>query len=262
MGYCLIWGVLGDIDVKVLLATLASAGIFAFGSIGAAAAADLITSPPAAVPEANAFDWTGLYVGANAGYVWSSSNTSFTNDTQIVGPGVVINTIPIDANPQGFVGGVQLGYNQQMGNFVLGVEGALDYADITTTFPDPLIGRLGGGAGAPVAGDTVTSRSDYTGTVLLRAGLALDHFMPYVAGGLAVAHVTTTATAGGADDSGLATGWALGAGINLALDDNWSTSLQYLHTDLSGPTMNASKFYATNSHPTSESVTAGVNYKF
>ena len=76
------------------------------------------------------------------------------------------------------------------------------------------------------------------------------------------AEAVWSATAGGADDSGIATGWALGAGINLALDDNWSTSLQYLHTDLSGPTLNADEFYATNSHPASDSVSAGINYKF
>ena len=73
---------------------------FALGS-GAAAAADIA---PYATPPRTAL-WQGPYVGANLGYQWGLA-THIAN------------------KPSGAVGGLQSGYNWQIGSFVFGGETA------------------------------------------------------------------------------------------------------------------------------------------
>lgn len=215
---------------------------------------------PATAP-AQDFDWSGGYVGGSLGYATGDANAKFTQST-VVGPGVPISSVPIDSRPAGLFGGLQLGGNQQFGNFVVGGEAEFGIGSITNTFPDPLIGRLGGGPGAPVAGDTVTDGSDVMGGLMLRAGLGVGNFLPYATAGVSAAHAFTTATAGGADDQGWFTGWSAGAGVEMAVADDMSVRLQYLHTDLGGPKFNEGKFYETTQHPVSDSVTVGFNYHF
>src|SRR6266446_3880424 len=88
---------------------------------GPALAADLGKPPPAykAAPLAPVFTWTGFYLGVHGGYGWSSSD--------VFGIGV------FDSLKGGFGGG-QIGYNYQMNNFVLGIEGDGAWADISQSF--------------------------------------------------------------------------------------------------------------------------------
>ena len=81
-------------------------------------------TPPAIVPVP--YSWTGLYVGANGGWGSSSFNTTFM-------PGQFPNTIDFTTqgphtSVNGGVYGGQLGYNWQLNNWVLGVEGDFDGA--------------------------------------------------------------------------------------------------------------------------------------
>lgn len=218
--------------------------------------------PAAALAQDFGVDWTGPYLGGSIGYAVVNSHAKFTDTSFIVGPGVPISSVPINATPSGLIGSLQLGGNQQFGHFVLGGEAELGVGSITTTFPDPLIGRLGGGPGAPVAGDTVTAGSDVAGSLLLRAGLGVGNFLPYATAGVTTAHAFTTATAGGGDDNGWLTGWSLGTGVEMAVADQVSVRVQYLHTDLSGPNFNRGKFYESSQHPVSDSISLGVNYRF
>jgi outer membrane immunogenic protein len=83
----------------------------------AASAAD-ISARPAPLPlafVAPPFSWTGFYVGANLGGGWAGStlSDSFTGAS-------------LGNSTSGFVGGGQLGYNYQIGNFVLGPEWTFD----------------------------------------------------------------------------------------------------------------------------------------
>ena len=82
-------------------ATLAGASLAA----GTATAADLPRGPTPyyANPAPVGYNWMGAYVGANVGYEWGKiSNTAI--------------------EPNGFLGGLQAGYNWQTGQFVLGAE--------------------------------------------------------------------------------------------------------------------------------------------
>ena len=101
---------------KYLLTSVAALGLIA---AGAASAADLPSRKgpvvaPAYVP---AFTWTGFYVGANAGYGWGNVNTN-----------AAVSIGDLD----GFIGGGQVGYNYQIGQFVLGAEADFQGADLDT----------------------------------------------------------------------------------------------------------------------------------
>src|SRR5690242_11167254 len=69
-------------------------------------AADLGVRAPPVTPAPVATTWTGFYAGLNAGGGWA--NVSSDN---------------VSSDLSGFVGGGQLGYNWESGNWLLGIEG-------------------------------------------------------------------------------------------------------------------------------------------
>src|SRR5262249_48399371 len=72
-------------------------------------------APPVYVPPP--FSWTGFYIGLNLGRAWSQRNR----------PDPLLGLSLSNVNDRGaFIGGGQLGYNYQFGNFVLGVEADFD----------------------------------------------------------------------------------------------------------------------------------------
>jgi outer membrane immunogenic protein len=180
---------------KILLASVAL-----FGFAGAASAADLPmrAAPPAPViAAAPIFTWTGFYVGVNAGYGWSNDDFDAVDFAD-------------DEDDGGFVGGAQVGYNYQIGSFVVGLEGDIQYADF-------------GAEGAfDVDGDGdedgVFESSDWFGTVRARAGVAFGQALIYATGGFAFA-----------DDS---TGWTAGGGVEYAFTNNLSLKVEGLYVNL------------------------------
>ena len=105
---------------KLLLATVA-----VFGFAGAAAAADLPSryAPPPMVAAVPLFTWTGFYVGVNAGYGWNTNDNNTFIDP-------VLGVVSGGGSDGGFVGGGQIGYNYQFGQFVIGLETDIQYADL------------------------------------------------------------------------------------------------------------------------------------
>ncbi len=219
------------------------------GYLAAAALAGAVFSFPA---QAQDMDWSGVYLGGTVGYTVTESNAEFVDPA--------LSTFSIPSGQSGLLGGIQAGANFQAGIVVLGVEAGASIGNISATYDDPLLGSP----------ETVTSGSDFQGSLLGRAGLGIGNFLPYVTGGVAVAHVYTTATSPDADDDGMFAGLAYGAGIEVALDDNWSLRGQYLHTDLSGANFNIGKTiagpgspsYETSAAPSSDTFTLGVNFRF
>ena len=106
---------------------------------GAAGAVLVLASTASAVAApAPSFNWTGLYVGANAGYDWShgdigSFNESIQQFTNAFVPGRGIVVVPGTAVPfpasslssNSFIGGGQVGYSFMSQNWVFGAEGDL-----------------------------------------------------------------------------------------------------------------------------------------
>jgi outer membrane immunogenic protein len=206
-----------------ILGLLAATAITTAG-ISAASAADLPlrAAPPAPIiAAAPVFTWTGFYAGVNAGWGWQDNGTdSVFVPAGTFGPGTAGGTITFDEDDgDGFVGGGQIGYNYQIGSFVVGLEADLQWADLggsngtaTADFPLP--------AGFVTAG--TAGGIDWFGTVRARAGVAFGQALIYATGGFAY---------GGADDDdddfGLVndddvrTGWVVGGGVEWALPVNW-----------------------------------------
>lgn len=187
---------------KYLLASVAALGLVA---AGAASAADLPSRKgPIAAPVymPPAFSWTGFYVGANAGYGFGNVNANgFANVGDL----------------DGFVGGGQVGYNYQMGQFVLGLEADLQAADLSSGNNLGLVGV----------------KTDYFGTVRARVGVAFDRFMPYITGGWAYGNVKTSIPAiGFSSDRSHTGGFAVGGGLEYAVTNNIIAGVEYLYVDL------------------------------
>ncbi|MGA2129870.1 MAG: porin family protein, partial [Xanthobacteraceae bacterium] len=116
---------------KLAFGVTVSASVFVAGP---ALAADLPApayKAPAVAPFAN--NWTGFYVGGNAGWVGSANRTG-TNagtDTGAGGLGSVLagGGLPasFDVPSSGFLGGGQIGYNWQINTWVVGLEADADW---------------------------------------------------------------------------------------------------------------------------------------
>ena len=117
-------------------------------------AADVPIGMPVKAPAIRSvFDWTGLYVGAHAGFGRGSS-TAVLGDPAT---GTTSNSFG------GMIGGVQAGYNYQLpSGMLLGVEADFSFPDYLTS--NSVVSSL-----ATVRSD-VTEQSDYMGTARGRVG--------------------------------------------------------------------------------------------
>ena len=169
----------------------------------AASAADLPSQapPPAPILAAPIFTWTGFYAGVNAGWGWRDSD----RESVVLG-GAVPGTLYFPDNGDGgFTGGGQIGYNYQIGSFVVGLETDIQWAD--TDEGEDVAFIPAGAPGTFVPGTFDNNLSDWFGTVRVRAGVALDRVLIYATGGLAYSDDTT--------------GWVAGGGVEWALPVNW-----------------------------------------
>uniref|UniRef100_UPI00191D0345 outer membrane protein n=1 Tax=Microvirga zambiensis TaxID=1402137 RepID=UPI00191D0345 len=112
---------------------------------------------------------------------------------------------PDNGGDGGFTGGGQIGYNYQIGSFVIGLETDIQWAD---TDQDETVAFIPAGVpGTFVPGEFRSNLSDWFGTVRARAGVAFDRVLIYATGGLAYTDDTT--------------GWVVGGGVEWALPVNW-----------------------------------------
>jgi outer membrane immunogenic protein len=218
---------LGDIMRTVF----AIAGLLGLCAATGASAADLPRSyskAPAYVAPTY-YNWTGLYVGANAGYGWAPD---FASDAK------------------GFVGGGQLGYNWQTGAFVFGVEGDIQYTSLKST------ADLGGGV-------TATGKIPAFATARGRIGYAFDRWMVFGTGGFAYTKTDLSLTNGIAtvSDSKWSSGYALGGGVEWALWDRWSVKAEYLYVHSGNVELTLGGVSGGGSYNINVA-RAGLNYRF
>jgi outer membrane immunogenic protein len=226
---------------------LAGVAVILLTAANAANASDLSTrlAPvlPAYVPPP--FSWTGYYVGANLGGGWASSTLfdSFTG-------------ISLGNSSSGFVGGGQLGFNYQIGNFVLGPEWTFDGTSLNRS---STVGALHGSA-----------NTNWMTTVTARFGVAANNWLYYgkAGGGWANNSANLTNLANGTQVSSSNTngGWLLGAGVEYAFTPQWSAKLEYDYLKLNTWSVN-SNLFALNTDRFSvnrniQTLTVGVNYRF
>ena len=183
------------------------------------------------------FSWTGFYIGFNGGYMGGSSQWTG-------GAG------NFELSPKGWLAGGTAGYNYQFGNWVAGVEGDIDYANLK-------------GTAGPSLCSGCTFKDTWLSTLRGRFGYSLGQWLPYVTGGGAWGNVYVANAAG--SQSGTKGGWTLGGGVEYAFLGNWSAKLEYLYVDLGDATCGrATCFIASDAtvHFTSNVFRAGVNYRF
>lgn len=201
---------------SILLSAITSGFILASAS---AQAADLGAAPAPIVEATAAYDWSGVYVGAQAGYV-VGGNVEQTYKDFDAGP-----WFDYDLKPDGAFGGLYAGYNHQFSNsIVLGVEADFAAGDVGAT-----------GETKVYLGYESTTDIDWTGSVRVRAGYAIDRFLPYATGGVAFGRFSFEERA---EDYGVrqtadvdVSGWTIGAGAEYALTDKVILRGEYRMTD-------------------------------
>jgi outer membrane immunogenic protein len=232
--------------------------MIALGAVAAlsasASAADLpartyTKAPISADPN---YDWSGFYVGVNAGGAWGtfgSRTTTDFNPAPLNGPLVynisnpaenvaalaVLGAQNLDASS--FAGGAQAGYNWQRGRLVVGIETDIEYVHlrgaVSRTGPMPF---LGGFFSMTVASQ---ASADWLFTLRPRVGFAHYNWFFYGTGGLAVtelhANFRYTDNLGPALETGslseVKAGWTVGGGVEVVVAQRWSIKAEYLYAD-------------------------------
>jgi outer membrane immunogenic protein len=220
-----------------------------------ALAADLPAKAPvyraAAAP---LFNWTGCYLGANLGGGWARKHIV---DQE---PGLV--GVDRDRhNSSGFVGGGQIGCDYQVNNWVFGIQGMFDGADISGSNRDlsnPLLNW--------------TSRNEWFGSVTGRFGYAVTPgALIYAKGGGAWVkdhNILTFGTVTQTTPDTTMNGWTVGGGLEYMFAPNWSIFAEYNFVSLN--TKERSTFtrntdgatFPYDVHNNLQTVLVGINYRF
>jgi outer membrane immunogenic protein len=231
----------------------------------------------AKAPAAPAVDWTGYYVGADAGAAWARTPGTWNPQPSPAAFG----TFPISATDHAtsLVAGGHVGYNSQFApEWVTGVEGDWTWTEARGSFTQPWIADP---AAAPVAttGTTMNTKLDWLASIRGRFGyLVTPNVMAYATAGAAWARIDDSANSARTSNgyfasvaqSQTATGFAAGGGLEWALTNEWFVRAEYLYYRFgSGPTLlGASAVFPTFpssyswGHTTINVARAGVSYKF
>jgi outer membrane immunogenic protein len=260
------------------------AGTSMLGLASAAYAADLARpaykAPPPPPPPI--FSWTGFYIGAHVGGAWGTTESTlkridydvcfFTSEGSCLSgeAGSLAGfAVPISqTQSNGFLGGVQAGYNWQLSPwFVLGVEGQVSWTDLKGTSPCVLVLAC-------------KTEHDWIATLAARVGFSVDRAMLYLKGGAAWAQSTYSASLDLGNLIQASTsvsddrfGVMFGAGVEYAFLPNWSAKIEYnfirfrdedydfpVALDFDPPAVNLN--FGAQVKETIHLVKAGVNYRF
>jgi opacity protein-like surface antigen len=258
-----------SVSRKLLLASAAALALTA-----PALAADL----PQPLPPPPVFTWTGIYLGGQIGYGWGDN----TGNVAFATPGGIVGTNALGGDAKGVIGGGHVGYNLQINQWVIGLEGAVDGTTLSRNVliaaPDNT-GAIDPNTGLPFPGGTVTGtvRSGIQGSIRGRVGIAWDRLLIYGTGGVAFGGFTTELQLSGTDAAGpffasgsrssTRVGWTAGGGVEYAINAHWSVRADYRYSDfgrirdLPAATV-AGLSLSANRHLAQNQVQVGFSYKF
>jgi outer membrane immunogenic protein len=211
-----------------------------------ALAADLPFRQPPPIYVPPLFTWTGLYLGAQIGYAWGTNNTSLPTVPAFTG-----------SNLSGVTGGVHVGYNYQVNQIVIGIEGEGNGTSFSKSAFEPITGTI------------INTSILIEGSIRGRIGVAWDRVLLYATGGVALADVhnsyfggIATSPYSSSDIVNSRVGWIAGAGVEYAMINNLSVRAEYRYADLGHQTNSVmlTGIPATN-HLTENAVRVGVSYK-
>jgi len=236
---------------KVIISAVAALAL----SGTAYAGGDIV--PVAPMP---ADSWSGFYVGLQAGGNWGDAdvNVYYPNGNKVT---------DFSLNPDGWNGGLYGGYNWLLdNNILLGIEGDWSYVDADDSDEvnrQHIDKRIYG----------YKVEQDWDASLRLRAGYVIDDtWMPYITGGAAWAKVkgeldvtTGRSVSHSESDSQTMTGWTIGAGVEMKIDENWHARIQYRYTDYGDDdfshTINGVD-YKSNVDYNTHMVQVGISYRF
>lgn len=241
---------------------LAGAALALFSQSALAADLPAATYSKAPVYVAPVYNWTGFYIGGNIGGGWSDlGSTEIAPGT----PAFPIGTVFSKNNLSGFLGGVQGGYNWQVSNIVVGIEGEYSWADVSGTATT--VGLAG-------FTSTVTAKIKDFALATGRLGYAADNWLFYVKGGGAWGQGSSSGTGflgngtffDTTSSSSNRSGWVVGVGVEWGFAPNWSAKIEYNHIDFGSTNLaivsSANGISNVSSSDTVDVVKAGVNYRF
>ncbi len=177
--------------------------------------------------------WDGFFIGVNAGFEREKNRGDFIGDLRP------------SFDDGGVIAGVQAGYNYQIGHWVLGVEADLMYAPLEASVTAP--------------SGNFTTESKWLSTIRGRIGITSNGYLFYVTGGAAFAELKSNYL--GATNSNNAVGWTAGAGLEMAIGNNFTARGEYLYTDFG----NDDYLYGTQTAGYNTEMhifRAGLNYYF
>jgi outer membrane immunogenic protein len=185
--------------MRPIFGAIALAAVAALATTDVATAADLDdgTPTPAHSP---AFDWSGTYLGVQAGLDWNRALTP-----------------PFAATESGLIAGLYGGVNWQMdSSFVVGLDASINWDN-----------ARGGDPTAPAAN---SAGPTWKGFMRGRAGVAIDNILIYAsAGGVAMGY--TASVTGFSAGTATPWGWTAGAGVEISMSDGWVGRIDYAYQD-------------------------------
>jgi outer membrane immunogenic protein len=207
--------------MKMKKLLLAAAGLVAVSVVPALAADLPARTYTKAPPPVAIYNWSGFYVGLNAG---GASSHNCWDMTSIIGIAIPTTSEGCHDATGGLVGG-QVGYRWQTTNWVFGVEAQGDWASLKGSNASA-IGVL---AGVRFANQT---KIDAIGLFTGQVGYAWNNVLGYVKGGAAVTDDKYNGQLTGiVFDQANQTRWggAIGAGIEVGFAPGWSVAAEYDH---------------------------------
>lgn len=232
----------------LLLALTGVAGLVAYS--GSALAADPVVEA--------VYDWTGPYIGLQGGYGWGDTQPTYEFPEESG-----------DVDYEGIVGGIEAGYNWQTGNIVFGLEADGSISGIDGSVVEPI------GPNRPCNTPSLgcSADVDWFATARVRLGFALDNFLPFVSGGLAIGGVkgefdslpfVPLACYCNVDDTPI--GWTIGGGLEWAATESWTLKAEYLYVNLGKPSIDGDNTLGTPGVGTDDYdfsvVRLGLNFSF
>ncbi len=228
----------------------------ALSTVNGVLAGEVASRMPVNAPIANAYNWTGFYLGANVGGGWDTRSVNFSANDPAAAALFAANGRPSPASfkSSGVLGGAQFGYNWQVNRrWLVGIETDFDWSGMKGSSSSAGIINVG-----PTAfSATVDEQIKWFGTVRARLGyLPADNLLTYVTGGFAygqVEHSGRYSASGGVGfgaggfsiscvvgaatcltgaSNGTSIGWTAGAGLEYAVWKNVTFKVEYLYVNL------------------------------
>jgi opacity protein-like surface antigen len=244
----------------------------------------MITKAPVKAPALSApVNWTGFYIGGLGGAGYGRSDPTFAAAPATVNT-VAFPGATADNRVAGFLGGGAVGYNYQMGAWVLGAEADLAWTNIR--------GSKACGSTAPTAAgptnalftSTCHDQLNWLATATGRLGYSWGRTLWYAKGGAAWTHENFSVTCNNGPTNGTngpqdcfnpagalfntisassnRVGWTVGVGSEFALTEHWSArgELDYLGFGSKNLTATDGTVLSTKLNFWTSKV--GVNYRF